>query len=579
MSIRTQIWWGVLVLAVAPACSAIVSPDESELGGEGVGTDGGTTDGAEPDVFVPPVDGGTDAGSECPEGCDDGVPCTIDRCVDGECTRMPSDEACGTGQRCNPASGCVPIVCAADTDCDDGLACNGTETCDPSSDGADEVTGCVSGAAPVCDDGFACTTDACEEDAGGCVSTPVDSACDDSIECTVDICDPAEADDGSGCVITENDAFCDTGFCITGGRCSIEEAGCVGGDARDCTDGSSCTADSCDASASMCVNAPLDEDGDGAPVARVGGTDCAGGTDCDDTDATIHPGATEYCNSRDDDCDDSTDEGCTPIPDDCGDAEQIVLDAAGNATLTGSMNVFTPDYGTLCGDSGGRDAVYYVDITSLSDVTIETIGSTADTVLAVGRSCGNSGFRMGCDDDIDTGVNRASRIWVHRIGPEIGTSSVRLYILLDTFNGSSSGDFTLNVRVRGAAADSCATPINITGGGALVGRTGFATGVGSQVGSCQSPTDASTEAIATFVGPPDGNFRFVAISTDFDPDLYVRSAPCNSGTEVGCVAGDGDSSGIGYYTRYDDASTPGSNYFLFVDGAGSNDDYFVSYEP
>jgi hypothetical protein len=49
-----------------------------------------------------------------------------------------------------------------------------------------------------------------------------------------------------------------------------------------------------------------DNDGDGY---YVGGGAC-GAVDCDDTDDDIHPGATEQCNSVDDDCDTQIDEGC-----------------------------------------------------------------------------------------------------------------------------------------------------------------------------------------------------------------------------------------------------------------------------
>ncbi|MDO8629598.1 MAG: putative metal-binding motif-containing protein, partial [Phycisphaerales bacterium] len=65
----------------------------------------------------------------------------------------------------------------------------------------------------------------------------------------------------------------------------------------------------------------LDWDGDGygdpsnallactQPPGRV-----ADFSDCDDTNATVHPGAVELCNGVDDDCDQTIDEGCPPPP-------------------------------------------------------------------------------------------------------------------------------------------------------------------------------------------------------------------------------------------------------------------------
>src|SRR5882672_9819753 len=76
-----------------------------------------------------------------------------------------------------PAQGCPP--------CDDGNACT-TDACD-------EATGVCTHQDVVCDDGNACTTDSCDP-ATGCTTTPVaaGTACDDANTCTSDdVCDGA----------------------------------------------------------------------------------------------------------------------------------------------------------------------------------------------------------------------------------------------------------------------------------------------------------------------------------------------------------------------------------------------------
>jgi hypothetical protein len=93
--------------------------------------------------------------------CDDSVACTDDACVGGNCVNAPND-----------------------ANCDDGLFCNGVETCDL-------VLDCQSGSDP-CDDGVACTDDACDEPGGSCINTPNDANCpDDGLFCNgMEACDP-----------------------------------------------------------------------------------------------------------------------------------------------------------------------------------------------------------------------------------------------------------------------------------------------------------------------------------------------------------------------------------------------------
>ena len=57
--------------------------------------------------------------------------------------------------------------CVSNSDCDDGLFCNGAETCD--------VAGgtCLAGTPPTCSDGNTCTADSCDAAANACVHTPI----------------------------------------------------------------------------------------------------------------------------------------------------------------------------------------------------------------------------------------------------------------------------------------------------------------------------------------------------------------------------------------------------------------------
>ncbi|MEZ4405118.1 MAG: hypothetical protein R3A52_01320 [Polyangiales bacterium] len=97
--------------------------------------------------------------------CDDSIPCTEDTCtVSGACAHTAQNARCAMGQRCLAGMGCVvEAACSSDRDCDDGLRCNGAERC--------SELACVAGEAVSCDDGVACTVDACQETGEMCAHT------------------------------------------------------------------------------------------------------------------------------------------------------------------------------------------------------------------------------------------------------------------------------------------------------------------------------------------------------------------------------------------------------------------------
>ena len=138
-----------------------------------------------------------------PAPCDDGVNCTVDTC----------DEANDT---CSSS--------ADDALCDNGLFCDGSETCDA-------ALGCQAGTPVVCDDGVGCTVDSCDEGSDACSFAPDNSYCDNGV-----FCDGTETCDAIlGCQLSSGNP------CAAGETCDEIGDFCVGSCAPV---GDSCTTDS-----------------------------------------------------------------------------------------------------------------------------------------------------------------------------------------------------------------------------------------------------------------------------------------------------------------------------------------------
>ena len=208
------------------------------------------------------------------EGCDDGNERDGD-CCSAVCQLESSGsscdlDACTTGGTCDGAgtcSGATPVVC------DDGLFCNGAESCDP-------ALGCQAGAPPLIDDGVTCTDDSCDEANDVVVNAPNSGLCDNGLFCDgSETCDPVldcqagappTIDDGVACTVDScdeaadvvvnapNDGLCDNGFFCDGSETCDPTLDCQAGAPPPIDDGVACTVDSCDEAADVVVNAPND---------------------------------------------------------------------------------------------------------------------------------------------------------------------------------------------------------------------------------------------------------------------------------------------------------------------------------
>ncbi|MDP6946504.1 MAG: hypothetical protein QF464_20310, partial [Myxococcota bacterium] len=146
---------------------------------------------------------------------------------------------CDDGNACT-SDACADGTCTTeDVTCDDEIACT-VDTCDPD-------TGCDF--APddaACDDGNPCTTDTCSADVG-CVYTANNEACDDDNPCTSE----GECNGGGFCVPAEEiDCVHLDGPCTIGG-CDSETGGCI---ALPVSDGNACGGDDLCVTSAACVN-------------------------------------------------------------------------------------------------------------------------------------------------------------------------------------------------------------------------------------------------------------------------------------------------------------------------------------
>jgi hypothetical protein len=566
-----------LVLAVAGCATALepedfrvdVAPPDSTETPEGDGTE--TLPDIETDKEegeVAPDPGGCTFHSDCdnalycdgtelcvggvcqpgtPPVCNDLINCTVDSCDEStkDCLYAPDNALCDDGKECNGVEtcaagvGCVPgsgATCDDGVDCtwddcdlvtgacshepedylceDDGLYCNGTETCDL-------TRGCLAGGAPDCsaDDGIACTREACDEEADACAHTPDDTLCSDGNVCNGrEVCTPS-----------------------SGGCTTVPET---------CDDTDACTIDTCDAGANACVNTLIDGDGDTWPPSSCGGPDC------DDGNPSINPAAAEVCDDgADNDCNGRTDAAdyacCGGDNDTCA----CPLDVSAGGTFTGTTSSAANDTSGGCGGSSGSDRVFYLHLDGRADVAVSTVGSSFDTILYVRRGTCTGSDEVGCDDDGGGGLTSL-------VSATLDAGDY--FIFVDGY-GSGSGSFQLNVTVTPrlppvTGNDQCGGAADASAGGCFNGDT-------STMTDDYDPTCGSSggkDVVFTMTLASARTVRLATYGSDFDTLLSVRQGAC-TGTETVCD----DDGGSGVDSLIERSFSAGT-WFVFVDGYGSS---------
>ncbi len=288
--------------ALVVGCTALTA---SEVGS---GTAPAATDGAGPATALGTHDAaGWLPGSDAPTPADVGPVHDPDATPVGDAPTGSDSEApagdTGTSGACDPAAcpaatePCHRAACTAEGGCgveiDPDAACDDEDPCTLGD--ACSAEGLCGGTPLDCDDGVACTSDACNPASEDCVNIPSgdcscfkleDPICVDGDPCTLDLCDletftcalgpllGASCDDGDPCT--------DLDICLAGGLCA--------GSPKSCSAGNPCLEGSCDPAAGGCVETPGEGAcDDGAPcTASAGCVDggCEGGScACDDGQA------------------------------------------------------------------------------------------------------------------------------------------------------------------------------------------------------------------------------------------------------------------------------------------------------
>ncbi len=316
---------------------------------------------------------------------------------------------------------------------------------------------------------------------------------------------------------------------------------------------------------------------DGSMPMDDGSTPDGGDVDGGDIDAGVDSGIDGGADGgTDGGTDAGTDGGTTCYAMDLG-------TATGVNVATGSTASASDDYnGTCRATGGGVDMALRWEAPSTGSWTIDTLGSSFDTVLYVRAGDDCAGAEAACNDDIRVLVIEESRVRIAATAGDVFT------IFVDGYDDSELGDFDVSITQAPLAETNCTDSMDGDRDGdtdcddsdcatlaacvetmcmdttdndgdgdtdcadadcftdpacdscpdATTSATGTAVATGSTTGGTNHRSgscggSASNEATVGFTAPSTGAYTFTTAGSSFDTVLYVLDGGC-TGFELGC---------------------------------------------
>ncbi len=490
---------------------------------------------------------------------------------------------CNSNVHCSGATPVCDTTSRSCVTCRGDMDCSGaTPVCDTAANaGAGACVGCVdsadcSGATPVCN----AATNACvaclgDAECGG--ATPVcDTTTFACVGCTTNShCGGAApvCDEGSNqCVTCRGDGDCSGATPICDEGANGGAGACVG-----CLSDAECggATPTCDTATTTCVACLSDAECSGATPACSTATHtcvtCTGDTHCAATsqvcDTAVTGGACVDCftdgqcaaNER---CETNT---CVSIPDTCATAAPIAF-GAGQTVSTFPVNAAgaAHDYAGTCGSSSAREElVYHLQLAAAQDVKIDvTGGSGHDAVFFVRTAPCDTGAQLTCADSTGSGVMETRTL--------VNLQPGDYYLFIEAYGATpfvGTATVTLLPPTLPVPGQTCASAAAITpaeGSPSIFSvDTAAASATNDYTGTCYSSGTGSGVGrefvyALTLTQPQDVTFAAVGQGS-VDPVIYVRSSPCQSGTQLECRDVAGQSEVINLFNLQ-----PGE-YFLFVE--------------